>query len=212
MRLPRRPARVDHHHAPGSRAAIARYPSCTRPKNARVSCSNRFSSRVPRRRLRSRACSVAAPGSRWPPLRIQQDRQIRLQIPAQHPMQLPHRLAPQPPPASLISLGRIREPVAQHDRCPQPAPAQSLPQYAAPAKQTSAPSPPAAKVPPSPNRAAPCGSSPPSSVPPGSRVSTTLCPAARSDRRQLPHLRALARSVEPFKRDELSAPRHAAKS
>ena len=47
---------------------------------------------------------------------IQQDRQIRLQISAQYPMQLQHRFTPQLPPASLIRLRRIRKAIANHNR------------------------------------------------------------------------------------------------
>ena len=50
----------------------------------------------------------------------------------------------------------------------------------------------------------------PVSVPPGSRVSTDLVPRRAQHRRQLPHLRALAGSVEPFEGDEFPAPRHSA--
>src|SRR5579871_375629 len=143
--------------------------------------------------------------------RVHQNGQIRLQIAAQHAMQIQHCLTPQLPSAALIGLRRIGKAVAQNDRSRSQPRLNDLgnmlgsrSEHQRHFRQWRKPGRPRVE-----------------------QHFTDLLSRRRSARlssldnlmsrltqhcRELAHLRALPRSVEPFKCDELSASRHAAES
>ena len=163
---------------PVSRRAIARYACRTRRKNARLSCSNRFSSfsEAPSRRLLRVPPPCAVHARRH--VRVHQDRQIRLQVAAQNPMQFEHRFTSQLPAPALVRLRRIRKTIADSQPSRSRSPAESLLRICcareANISAISAMDDSAAVF----ESSKTCRIFSPVSVPPGSRVTTTATPRA----------------------------------
>src|SRR5579864_1082662 len=115
MRLPGCSPRIHHDYPPwlslGDRRESLPHPPKERPRLAFEAILVMPARRVLRVALIPSPRAIHA--RVW--IRIQQNRQLRLQIAAQHPMQLSNRRAPQFPSASLIGLGRIGKTIAQHD-------------------------------------------------------------------------------------------------
>ena len=115
MRLPRCPSRIHHNHPPRLSPRDCRKSFSHTPKE-RPWLALKAVLIVPARRAFGisfiPSASAVYAGMR---IRIQQDGQFRLQITAQHSMQLEHCFASQLPPATLISLSRVGKTIAQYD-------------------------------------------------------------------------------------------------
>src|SRR5450432_523669 len=208
MGLPRRPARIHHHHAPLLPRRNRQIPFTHSPKKRpRLLLKSILIPMPAPRAYRIPLIPPPRPAHTRPRVRIKQDRQVGLQVPAQHPMQLPHRLAPQPPPAALIRLSRIRKSIAQHNTPrrqrrlnhfgnmlrPRSKHQSHLRQWRKPGRTGIEQH--------LPNLL-------PRQRPARLPRLHDLVTGRVQHRGQLPHLRALARPVEPFKRNELPAPQH----
>src|SRR5215469_15762833 len=112
MRLPWGAARIDYHYALSlplrDRREALSYSSKEGPRLALKAVLVMPARRALGIALIPSACPVHARMR----IRIQQDRQLRLQIAAQHSMQFQHRRAPKLPSAALICLGRVGKTIA----------------------------------------------------------------------------------------------------
>ena len=207
MRLSGRPPRIHDHYPPRLPPRNRRKSIAHAPKKSPSLLLKPILIMPARRTLRIPLIPPTRPAHARMRVRIQQNRQLRLQIPTNHPMQLPHRVAPQPPPAPLICLSRIRKPIAQHDRPRRQPWRNDLRDMLRPRRKHQSHLRP--RIQPSRPRVEQhlpdlfsCRSST------GLTRLDYFMPCLAQRRRELPHLRALARPIEPFKRDELPAPRH----
>jgi hypothetical protein len=211
MRLPRRPPRIHHRNSPrlarGNRQISFMHPDKER---SRLLLESVFI--VPATGT-FRISPVPLPRSTHTRrrVRIQQNRQIRLQIATQYTMQLPHRLTPQLASAALVSLRRISKPIAEHDASLRQRQLNHFRNMLRPRSkhqrhlgQRRQPRRPRVEQ----HLANLFSRRRPAWL---ARLNNGM-PCRAHHRRQLSQLRALASPVQPFKRNKFSAPRHPAES
>jgi hypothetical protein len=211
MRLTRRTPRIHHYHSTRLTLRNRHIPIAHAAKERPCLLLKTIFIMTSRSILRIALVPLPGPVHTGMRARIQQQRQIRLQISAQDPMQFANSLASQPPSVSLIGLGRVGKPVAQHEasrrqrrfdhfgdvlraRCKHQRHFRQRSQSRCPGMQQHLPNLLSRRRPPWLS----------------SLDDLVSCRAQR--RRKLAHLRALACAVKSLECDEFPTPRHEAKS